>query len=256
MRHDGHGIARLFFFQGWDLGRLDAAVASAARNNVYLAITLADGNADCGEVAKTTAWFEDASARASYIAHMSMLLTRYKGNHAIAWFEYFNEPTYADGRLRSFYDDMGDVARRIDPTRLFSSGTIAPYSLGGSANFLDVSRSAGVSITSLHEYDFEESESHQGPPTRANSAGKPTIVGEFGVIDPTMSAGDCRAVTDRLVQRVRRKVESYLNTPDYAAVMAWAWQPDSAPAGCPQAAINTDETVQDIFRVAAPAVSR
>src|SRR4051794_2814971 len=40
MRHDGHGAVRLFFFRGWNLARLDAAVESARRNNIYLTITI------------------------------------------------------------------------------------------------------------------------------------------------------------------------------------------------------------------------
>jgi hypothetical protein len=250
MRHDGHGAVRLFFFRGWNLNRLDAALASAKKYNIYLTITLADAHADCGEPRKNSAWFDNPSAQTSYIDHMTTLLTRYKGETAIAWFEYFNEPDYADGRLRRFYDSMGTIARRIDPTRLLSSGTVAPYWLGGTANFLDVNKSAGVDIVSLHEYDYTEAESHHGPSARANSDGKPVIVGEFGVSDPKSSAVNRQASIAQRASLVKNKVESYITIPGYAGAMAWAWQPGSSPTACPNDSLNTDNATQEILRTA------
>ena len=138
MRHDGHGAVRLFFFEGWSLGRLDAAVVSARRHNVYLTVTLANGIDGCGDGEKGAGWFGNAQARAEYEAHLTTLVERYRGDTTIAWFEYLNEPQYAGGRLRQFYDEMGARAKAIDPQRLFSSGTIAPYSLGADGDFLDV----------------------------------------------------------------------------------------------------------------------
>ena len=181
MRHDGHGAVRLFFFEGWSLGRLDAAVVSARRHNVYLTVTLANGIDGCGDGEKGAGWFGNAQARAEFEAHLTTLVERYRGDTTIAWFEYLNEPQYAGGRLRQFYDEMGARAKAIDPQRLFSSGTIAPYSLGADGDFLDVSSSPGVDIVSLHEYDEDDGESHHGPSVRANAAGKPITVGEFGV---------------------------------------------------------------------------
>ena len=48
MRHDGHGAVRLFFFPGWNIERLDAAIASAKRNNIYVTLTLDNGIEGCG----------------------------------------------------------------------------------------------------------------------------------------------------------------------------------------------------------------
>ncbi|QJY47063.1 hypothetical protein [Pseudonocardia broussonetiae] len=102
MRHDGHGAVRLFFYDGWSTERLDAAVAAARENGVYLAITLDDAIGGCGENDKDEAWFADSSERAVFRDHMTALLERYRGETAIAWFEYFNEPDYAGGALREF----------------------------------------------------------------------------------------------------------------------------------------------------------
>ena len=92
-----------------------------------------------------------------------MLLERYRGETAIAWFEYFNEPNHADGALRQFYDEMGQLADSIDPTGCSPPGTIATYSLDGDENFRALHESPGVDIASLHEYDADEVESHWGP---------------------------------------------------------------------------------------------
>jgi Cellulase (glycosyl hydrolase family 5) len=249
MRHDGHGAVRLFFFRGWNIARLDAAVASARRNNVYLTITLANGIDGCGEAAKTAAWFDDPGERRRYVEHLTSLVTRYRGDPTIAWFEYFNEPGYADGRLRTFYDQMGAIAHGIDPGRLFSSGTVAPYWFGGDAAFLAVSQSPGVDIASLHEYDYTEAESNHGPAVRADSAGKPVIVGEFGVVDPATAAeADCRDEAEGRSLRVQRKLDAYLSTPGYVGAFAWAWQPGSRPAHCPQGGLDADPATQQVLR--------
>ncbi|MDN5749184.1 MAG: hypothetical protein L0H64_11805, partial [Pseudonocardia sp.] len=135
MRHDGHGAVRLFFYDGWNIDRLDAAVESAKKHNIYLTITLDDAIGGCGENDKDAAWFADQSERDTFADHMTMLLERYRGETAFAWFEYFNEPSYEDGALREFYDEMGALADTVDPDRLFSSGTVAPYWLDGEDNF-------------------------------------------------------------------------------------------------------------------------
>ena len=181
MRHDGHGAVRLFFYDGWDLDRLDAAVASARRHNIYLTITLDDAIGGCGENDKDATWFADRSERDTYRNHMQTLLQRYRGDTTFAWFEFFNEPDDENGALRAFYDEMGTTADTIDPDRLFSSGTVAPYWVDGEDNFLNIHQSPAVDIASLHEYDENETESNHGPRVRANSAGKPVIVGEFGI---------------------------------------------------------------------------
>jgi len=248
MRHDGHGAVRLMFFEGWDLARLDAAIAAAERNNIYVTITLDNGNQDCGEEKKSEQWFADAAAREAYAEHMVKLLERYKGNNTIAWFEYFNEPRYYNGELRQFFDDMGALADTIDPDRLFASGTIASYSLDGDGNFLAVHESPGVDIASLHEYDFEKSESQHGPAVLANSAGKPVIVGEFGVIDAGSDETSCLQDIEKRVSRVQEKVAAYLGTPGYIGAFAWAWQPGRVEGACGAPGIEADPAVQEVLR--------
>ena len=244
MRHDGHGAVRLFFFAGWDVARLDAAVASARRHHVYLMITLGDARADCGERAKDASWFADAAARAEYQSHLTMLLQRYRGDPTIAWFEYLNEPDGADGALRPFYDEMGAVAEGIDPTRLFSSGTLAPYAVGGADEFRTITESPGVDVASLHEYDEDEVESNHGPETREASAGKPVLVGEFGI-----TAGpSCPVDFDERARRVDAKVTAYLDA-GYAGALEWAWQPGGSSA-CELGNLDADPATQQALRTA------
>lgn len=245
MRHDGHGAARLFFYRGWDLARLDAAIASARRHNIYLLITLDDAIAGCGANSKNSGWFGDAGQRGSYRAHLEAMVGRYKGETAILAFEYFNEPGGGGtaGALRSFYDEMGAAAKAIDPNRLFSSGTVAPYWLGGEAQFRAVSESPGVHIVSLHEYDEGEVESNHGPKVRANSAGKPVIVGEFGI--KATSPSSSRAA------RFAAKLAAYTPARGYAGAFAWAWckRPANSVAW---ENLDTDTEVQKVLRAATP----
>ena len=165
-----------------DLDRLDAAVRSARRHNIYLTITLDDAIGGCGENDKDATWFADQSERDTYrTPSMQTLLQRYRGDTTFAWFEFFNEPDDENGALRAFYDEMGTTADTIDPDRLFSSGTVAPYWVDGEANFLDIHQSPAVDIASLHAVRRERDRVQPRHRVGANSAGKPVIVGEFGI---------------------------------------------------------------------------
>lgn len=252
MRHDGHGSVRLFFFDGWDVDRLDAAVESAKRNDIYLTITLDDAIGGCGETEKNDGWYADQGERDTFRAHMTMLLERYRGETTIAWFEYFNEPDFAGGQLRAFYDEMGAAAAEVDPDRLFASGTIAPYSVGDDAEFLALHESPGVDIASLHEYDENEVESNHGPDTRANSAGKPVIVGEFGLY-ASESGDDCERDFAERVEQAAAKIQVYTTNEGYVGAQMWAWQPgpDNA-AECEYGNLDADPALQDLLRTFTP----
>jgi hypothetical protein len=248
MRHDGHGAVRLFFYSGWDIGRLDAAVASAKRHNIYLIITLDDAIGGCGENDKTDAWFDNQAERTEFRNHMTNLLNKYKGETQIFAFEYFNEPSYRGGKLRQFYDEMGAVADTIDPNRLFSSGTVAPYWLGSEANFRDVSSSPGVDIVSLHEYDQDELESNHGPRVRANAAGKPVIAGEFGINSSASGAG-CKTSFAERARRFEGKIRAYIGGVNgYVGGFAWAWQPGNGGGSCEYGNIDADTASQNVLR--------
>lgn len=255
MRHDGHGAVRLFFFPGWSIDRLDAAIESARRNNIYVTITLDNGIEGCGAEEKTAEWFADKAKRQVYIDHMTMLLQRYKGNSTIAWFEYFNEPGWADGALRPFYDEMGALAHTIDPTRLFATGTIGTYAVDGDDNFRTLNESPGVDIASLHEYDADEVESHWGAEALANAAGKPLIVGEFGIYASRTGTGDpgdgqsCQMNLEQRAVRMQEKADVYIDVNrGYVGGLAWAWQPGRTLDECVTGNLHDDLPVQEIMR--------
>ncbi|MBW0091960.1 cellulase family glycosylhydrolase [Pseudonocardia sp. KRD-184] len=252
MRHDGRGAVRLFFFESWDLDRLDAAVESAKRHDVYLTITLDDAIGGCGETDKDSSWFEDQDERDAFRAHMTSLLERYRGETTIAWFEYFNEPSYEGGALREFYDEMGAAADEVDPDRLFATGTIAPYAVGDDADFTTLNESPGVDIASMHEYDENEVESNHGPDVRAGSAGKPVIVGEFGLY-ASESGEDCERDFAERTEQARLKAEAYTTGAGYAGAMMWAWQPGPENASeCEYGNLDVDPLVQEMLRTFTP----
>ena len=245
MRHDGHGAVRLFFFEGWDLERLDAAVESAKEHDLYLMITLDDAIGGCSENDKDAGWFADQGERDAYRAHLTSLLERYRGESTIAWFEYFNEPDTDVEELRPFYDEMGAVADGIDPGRLFASGTIAPYD-GGPASFQRLHESPGVDIASMHEYDEGEVESNHGSSVREGAAGKPVIVGEFGMY-ASADGADCARTFDERAQQVAAKAEAYTTIDGYVGALAWSWQPGGGDA-CEYGNLDEDTATQDVLR--------
>ncbi len=247
MRKDGHGAVRLFFFEGWDVERLDAAVEAAKRNDLYLTITLDDAIAGCSESEKNDDWFADQAERDAYRAHMTSRLERYRGEPTIAWFEYFNEPDVDVEGLRPFVDEMGAVADTIDPDRLFASGTIAPYE--SPVSFLDLNESPGIDIASLHEYDENEVESNHGPDTRENSAGKPVIVGEFGLY-ASANGADCERTFAERAAQVAAKAEAYTTIEGYVGATVWAWQPGGDP--CEYGNLDEDTASQDVLRTHVP----
>jgi hypothetical protein len=222
MRKDGHGAVRIYFWQGWNIDRLDHLIATAKKNNVYVTITVEEAMGYCGRQKVDDGWFTQQNKNA-YKNHMSMLLNRYKGDTSIAWFEYFNEPDNHGTKLRQFFDEMGAHAATIDPNRLFSSGVVAPYWVDGEGNYRNIHESPGVDIASLHEYDGEQVESSHGKLARANSAGKPVIVGEAGFKRMKPWEG-CDSDVTGIVNRVRNKSQVY-KTDGYAGVFFWAWQP-------------------------------
>jgi len=241
MRNDGHGAVRLFFQPGWNLQRLDAAVASAKRHGIYVTVTLDDALGECGGSKKNASWFADDQQRNTYRAHLTRVVQRYRGEPTIAWFEYLNEPNDAEGALRPFYDEMGAVARQIDPSRLFASGTIAPYATGGDDQFREITASPGVDIASLHEYDEEEVASNHLDDVVSNSTGKPVLVGEFGI-----TAGDgCDVDFDTRAQRIRAKAQAYIGA-GLAGALAWSWQPGDDD--CEYENLDADAASQEVLR--------
>jgi hypothetical protein len=249
MRHDGHGAVRLFFFEGWNITALDAALASARRHNVYLTITLDDAIAGCGETYKTPEWFNNPQERDAFRQHMVRLLERYRGETAIAWFEYLNEPGGDNTwrHVRDFYNAMGDIAAGVDPDRLFSTGTLSPHAVGGEANYRAISGSRGVDIASVHEYDADVVISTHYDVAKANSAGKPLILGEFGLYANETGA-DCPHSFAVRAQQVSKKLDAYIRDSANAGAFGWAWQPGGQPNACELGNLDADTASQAHFR--------
>ena len=140
---------------------------------------------------------------------------------------------------------MGAVADKIDPDRLWSSGTIAPYGTGGpeAATATSTSRPTSTSPP-LHEYDEGEVESNHGDDARANSAGKPVIVGEFGI---KAAERRLRQLSPTAPRSSERKVKAYTTIEGYAGALAWSWQPGNA-GKCRFENLDSDKPVQEIMR--------
>lgn len=215
MRKDGHGMLRVFFYRGWNLQRLDHLIKACKRNNVYIMLTLDDAIGGCGASNKGEGWFKDDAAVGGYRAHMTAMLTRYRDEPTIAMWEWFNEPKWYNGAFLNFVNNMGPIARQLDPNHLWCSGTMPPYSLGGNDNFKKLNESQYIDVASLHEYDLNEAPSNHFRPSIDNAAGKPTIVGEFSA-----KGGSREAM-------VKRKLQAYIGEPRCCGALFWAWYGDT-----------------------------
>ncbi|MCX6462032.1 MAG: hypothetical protein NTW05_00335, partial [Pseudonocardiales bacterium] len=77
-----------------------------------------------------------------------------------------------------------------------------------------------------------------------NSAGKPVIVGEFGI----EAGSGCGLGHAERAQRFADKAEVYTDTSlGYAGAFAWAWQPGGGD-GCDLGNLDVDTATQQVLR--------
>lgn len=237
MRHDGHGVLRLFYWSGYSAqvkANLAELVNYAASKNVYVVLTLSDGQKGCGNAGPTTL---DAN---SY-AHVKEAATRFKGNPGVAFFEVANEPTSSDwsagflNRVRGTYDTI----KGIDSTRLVGSGTQASYFLGGTDRQAQVN--AIVDVTSMHDYEggCDASRTKQ---ELSLSQGKPMVMGEFGTLD----SGSFNSRNGIFAC----KLATWAGYDGFAGAFGWAWQPGNGGSASEYGNLDADSKTQNVLRTA------
>src|SRR4051812_47381373 len=139
---------------------------------------------------KSADWYTEGW-RATHEAHIRNVVTRYKDEPTVAFWELINE-SFGDGAaVRAFNDQAGALVRSIDGNHLIESGSMPSYAFGGDAGWKTANGSSAVDITSIHEYDGNTIESpwllNALPLTR--ELAKPVVVGEFGVKASPSGAG-------------------------------------------------------------------
>jgi hypothetical protein len=99
------------------------------------------------------------------------------------------------------------------------------YAFGGTGGWSTANGSPSVDITSIHEYDGNEVESHwlldALPLTRALA--KPVVVGEFG-IEASPSGSGCAYSYAGRAALVAQKLDAYLAHDEVAGANYWAYE--------------------------------
>jgi hypothetical protein len=239
MRHDGHGAVRLFFYDGWDLDRLDHARADRPREQHLPHHHPRRRHRRLRENDKTAEWFADQSERDVYRTTWRCSCSATRASTTFAWFEFFNEPDYEDGALREFFDEMGAAADRIDPDRLFSSGTVAPYWVDGEDNFADIHEITRRRHRQPPRVRRDEIESNHGPRVRATArqTRHRRRVRHQGCEDDF----DSRA--ERFAKQGRG-----LHRHGIGYVGAFAWPGSRRGGGCELGNLDVDEATQEVLR--------
>lgn len=207
-----HSMTRIWPYPGSDLTIMDRIVASAERHNQYLAVSLMDGNRDCGEPAVNY-------ANPTYeLAWISQIVPRYANSHAIGFWELINEPNGSDTNLKSYYQKLSDKIRSLDPNHLIGTGSHAAWS-GGEAKYISDHDLPNIDLISMHEYDAATGVSHWGAAsTRASQAlNKPWYAGEDGFCCGGGSTGTYEGNASKL----KAEWDAYLAVPENAGMMYW-----------------------------------
>jgi len=239
MRHDGHGVLRLFYWSGYSApvkSNLQELVNYAGSKNVYVILTLSDGQKGCGNAGPST-------LNASDYGHVKEAATRFKDNPTVAFFEVANEPTsqdWSDGFLDKAKGTTVAI-KAIDSDRLVGSGTQASYLIGSDDRQQQIN--AVVDVASLHGYEENNCDESRTKNEIANAKGKPVIMGEFNV-NANSSTFAKRTAT------LKCKLETWKNYDGFAAALGWAWQPGNGGTANEYGNLDADAGTQALFRTA------
>lgn len=135
---------------------------------------------------------------------------------AVAMWEFMNEPSPDNPSLAEFMTGASSVLRGLDSRHLICSGTGASY--GATKRMELIDRVSAIEVTSVHDYDETQRQSHWLANDSALSvkANKPMIVGEFGVRTRTAGSRQKRA------DMIRSKLQAMRNTPAVSACLYWS----------------------------------
>jgi len=249
--------------QHQDFGAIDNVVQAADRHGVKLIMTLSDQSGTCDDGAwHDPAWYEGGYKQVrhddgrglqdrSYADYVTDIVTRYRHDPAIAFWEPVNEPEastcsgttgsgcfnnnnrscpqYSDQILRGFFDAIGAQIKAIDPNHLISAGVAGGGECGVASGFMDtIAASPYVDLMTYHDYGSEATALPSGLSDRlaqAGREGKPIIVEEAGIGG---GSSPCRS-DDARAALVQAKAKAFLQ----AGGAGWLpWWYSQSPSSC------------------------
>jgi mannan endo-1,4-beta-mannosidase len=258
-------LVRCWFFQHYatdagvrDWSRFDHAIQVAKAAGYLLIPVLGNHWGDCegtsagqswsdsgGSVCRSPSWYQsrftsaiEPGLRDSYLAFVIEVVTRYRDENTIAFWQLMNEPacsTAPDGTagvtvLRRFADTVGSAIRSVDPNHLLSLGSIGSGQPGmANSDYVTVHASPYIDFCEIHDYSNVGNgwygDQWNGVKTRiaqAQSLGKPLFVGEFGT--QTSPGSDQPSNPSTLAARAHlydQKLTTYFSSPGVVGAIVW-----------------------------------
>ncbi len=244
-----------------DFRPIDAVFAAAERHGQFVMPVLSSFDGACeDEVFKEYSWYADGWRRPSpppagetvvtempsYAAWLETALTRWKDSPALAMWDLLGEPEPLVGGLggtcprdaatvlRRFADDVGALARGIDPVHPLSLGTIGGGQCGTAGpEFRRLAESPYLDVLQYHDYGADgiplPGNEFDGLAVRleqARAVGKPLLVAEIG----QYAGGPCGTAEQRAAD-IAAKIDGQ-RAAGAAGALLWAFVPDPRPLEC------------------------
>ncbi|GAC46953.1 hypothetical protein [Gordonia aichiensis] len=237
-------------------GRLDAIFASARSHNQMVLPVLTGSSGACeDEKFKERTWYQngwhttETAAGMTFADWLTTAITRWRTEPSLAGWEPVGEPEAsvcgptgcawqnrtcpADGAtvLRTFFDQVGERIRAIDPKHPIFAGFVGGDQCGlAGSDYGRVAASSGLDVLDFHDYSAGGAIAPGGSdlPTRISQArrlGKPLVVNEIGI-----DAGSCLPLDTR-ARQFSSKYET-MRSVGVAGALLWAFVPDPRPDEC------------------------
>ncbi|WP_454175623.1 beta-mannosidase [Gordonia sputi] len=239
-----------------NLSRLDAVFAAAKRHNQMILPVLTGSSGACeNEKFKERSWYQsgwhttEIAAGMTFSDWLSTAIKRWRDEPTLAGWEPVGEseasncgatgcawqtrtcPANGAAVPRTFFDEVGQRIRAIDPTHPIFSGFVGGDQCGlTGGDYARVAASPGLDVLDYHDYSAGGAIAPGGSnlPARlaqARNLGKPLVVNEIGI-----EAGSCLSL-DARARQFTSKYES-LRSVGVAGALLWAFVPDPRTDEC------------------------
>jgi len=224
----GTKVVRFWAFQsmtngGTDFSKLDAVVAAAKAQGIYLLPTLENHWGDCTVGGtKSPTWYASGYKSnygypLSYRDYVGRVVSHYANEPTIFGWMLMNEAEDSDATgLYNFASDMSSYIRSLDPNHMITLGTIGTGQNGTSgSNYVRLYSLPNLNFVEAHDYNNESQALPGGPVSNPNSCSnsiacdvaqaiqvmkKPFIIGEAGITSGSARPSELDAKINAIFQ--------------------------------------------------------
>jgi mannan endo-1,4-beta-mannosidase len=273
-----------------DWGPIDRVFAAAAAHGQRLIVSLGGQGGVCdGEHWQDPSWYNggfrdvsNSSANSdgvgldplSYWDYVKEIVNRYKNSPALGMWEPISEaeastcpPQYepidcgghqicpnehaAALALRNFFDVVGGLIHRLDPTHLLEDGFLGGGQCGTAwTDYAYVSESPGIDVLSYHDYSPPKvalgGDQWNGVAMRlaqAAEVGKPVIAGEIGLV-ASVSGDGCPTLQARATE-IKSKLHAQFAR-GLSGALIWNWGEGTTSTACTYDTYPGDPLISDL----------